>query len=87
MKQVMVNLKDLKNLIDRQLEQEIRRRAETIVVTRPGNSDPQAAFEFAQQVEATIPVARKTVLPRYRSLLEALESGKSIDSALESFVR
>ncbi len=86
MEQVSVALKDLQKLIDRSFEQEVRQRAEIIVLQQPGMSNAEAAFEFASRVHEAEPEARKAVELRYRSLREALKNGENVAAALSAFI-
>jgi hypothetical protein len=67
-------------------EIDVKRQAEVMVLNEPGNTDAEAAFEFARQVSQRMPEARKKVERHYHRLLEALESGADVDLALKAFL-
>lgn len=83
---VTVGLVDLKKLVGKCMDQQVEARAQVMVLTEPGRSDPTAAFEFAHLIDEARPEALKRTQLRFRRLLEALESGNDVDAALESFV-
>jgi hypothetical protein len=83
---ITVGLVDLKKLVGMCIDQQVEARAQVMVLTEPGRSDPTAAFEFARLVDETRPEALKRTRLRFRRLLEALESGNDVDASLKSFV-
>ena len=85
-RKVEVGLVDLKVLVRQLFEIQVKRQAEVMVLNEPGNTDAEAAFEFAQQVSEKLPEARKKQELHYRRLLEALESGDGVDLALKAFL-
>jgi len=86
MRTVTIDLNDMKKLIRRHFERDVRSRAEVSVLNRPGNSNAQAAFEFDSAVREEIPAAQEAVGLRYRSLNLALDSGEGVSDALKEFV-
>jgi uncharacterized NAD-dependent epimerase/dehydratase family protein len=85
-RKVEVDLVDLKVLVETMFETDVRRQAEVMVLTQPGNSSAEAAFEFDREVSAATPEAQKMQGRLYRRLREALESGVDVASSLKSFV-
>lgn len=85
-REASVRIADLRLLIERCMAKEVDERAQTMVLTRPGNSDPQAAMAFAQMVSEAKPQARKYVEARYHRLREALETGNNVAPALAAFL-
>ena len=85
-RKIEVGLVDLKVFVHKMFEIDVKRQAEVMVLNEPGNTDAEAAFEFATQVSAKLPEARKKIERRYHRLLEALESGVDVDPALKSFL-
>jgi hypothetical protein len=85
-RQVTVGLVDLKVLIGTMFEREVRKQAEVMVLTQPGNTDASAAHIFAGLVNEALPAARKMVEVRYRRLQEALESGSDVGPSLKAFL-
>lgn len=85
-RQVTVGLVDLKLLVGMCIDQQVDAQAQVMVLNEPGRSNPTAAFEFAQLAAEKMPEATNRVRPRFRRLLEALESGEDVDSALAAFV-
>jgi hypothetical protein len=86
-KEVAIELGDLRALIETMFEKDVRKLAETMVITQPENFDRETALNFDRQISEIEPEARKKVELRYRHLLEALGSGKDVARALKSFVR
>jgi hypothetical protein len=84
--EVTVGLVDLKILVGMCMDQQVDAQAKAMVLPEPRRSNPTAAFEFTRLVEEATPEAKKRVQLRFRDLLEALESGKDVDSSLASFV-
>jgi hypothetical protein len=85
-RKVEVGLVDLKVLVRKMFEIDVKRQAEVMVFNEPGNTDAEAAFEFARQVSRQLPEARKKIERHYHRLLEALESGDGVDPALKAFL-
>jgi hypothetical protein len=85
MKTVEINLHSLKKLIKDCYETDIHDRAQRSVLIRSQNANPAGAFQYAQLVEAEKPAAEKAVYPRYKELIDALESGTGIADALTKF--
>jgi hypothetical protein len=85
-RKVEVDLVDLKVFIKKIFEKDVRRQAEVMVLTQPGNSSVEAAFEFADQVSKAMPEARKKQERRYRRLHEALETGVDVGPSLKAFL-
>jgi len=85
-RQVTVGLFDLKLLVWICFDQKVNTYAQTMVLNQPGHNDPEAASEFARLVDKAVPEAKGRVQLRFRSLLESLESGKDVGTALASFV-
>jgi hypothetical protein len=85
-RKVEVGLVDLKVLVETMFEKDVRKQAEVMVLTQPGNSSAEAAFEFERQVSEATPEARKMQGRIYRRLREALESGADVAPALKSFL-
>jgi hypothetical protein len=85
MKTVEVNLHSLKKLIRDCYETDINDRAQRSVLIQAQNANPAGAFQYAQLVEAEKPGAEKAVYPRYKQLIDALESGSGIAEALTRF--
>ena len=77
---------DLKVFVRKIFEIDVKRQAEVMVLNEPGNTDAEAVFEFAAQVSARMPEARRKIERRYHRLLEALESGADVDLALKAFL-
>jgi hypothetical protein len=86
-REITVGLVDLKILVGMCMDQQVDARAQVMVLTEPGRSDPTAAFEFAGLVEEAKPEATKRVRSRFHRLLEALESGNDVNESLAAFVR
>jgi hypothetical protein len=84
---VEVGLTDLRAFIESTFEKDVRKQAEVMVITQPGNSSAEVAFEFDRLVAEAEPAARARVELRYRHLLEALKSGDRVDRALKAFLR
>jgi len=82
-----VGLTDLRAFVEATFEKDVRKMAEVMVITQPGNSDAEAVFEFDRLVAEAEPAARARVELRYRHLLEALENGTGVDLALKAFLR
>jgi hypothetical protein len=85
MKTVEVSLQSLKKLIKDCYETDIHDRAQRAVLIQAQNANPSGAFQFAHMVEAEKPAAEKAVYPRYRELINALESGNCISEAFVKF--
>jgi len=85
-REVTVGLVDLKVLVGMYIDQQVDALAQVMVLTEPGRSNPTAAFEFAGLVEKASPEAKKRVRARMHTLVEALESGENVGTALASFV-
>jgi hypothetical protein len=81
-----VNLVDLKVLVKARCEKDVQSLAQVMVLTQPGNSDAETAFEFDPLVSQAKPEARKKVERGYRRLLAALETGEGVDAAPAAFV-
>jgi hypothetical protein len=85
-RKVEVGLVDLKVLVETMFEKDVRKQAEVMVLTEPGNSSAEAAFEFDRLVSEATPTARKKQERRYHRLRAALESGIEVAPALKSFL-
>jgi hypothetical protein len=83
---VTVGLSDLKAFVKAAFEKDVRKQAEVMVLTAPGMSDAESAFEFDRLVSTAEPEARKRIEKRYRRLLEAVESGVDVGPALAAFL-
>jgi hypothetical protein len=86
-REVTVGLVDLKILVGMCMDQQVDARAQAMVLTEPGRSEPTAAFEFAGLVAEAKPEATKRVRSRFHRLLEALESGNDVNESMAAFVR
>jgi hypothetical protein len=83
---VTVGLVDLKKLVGMCIDQQVEARAQVMVLTEPGGSDPTAAFDFAGLVDKARPEAMKQEGLRFRRLLNAVEGGDDVDASLKAFV-
>ena len=86
LKETSVRLKDLRLLIVRAFENDVRRKAETMVLTEQGDSNSSAALLFAKQVSEAEPKAREQEAVRYGLLLQALKRGDGVARALAAFL-
>jgi hypothetical protein len=84
-RKIEVGLVDLKVLVKSMLEKDVYERARRLVESQyPADADQ--AGQFAQLVSEAKPEAQKAVEPRYRRLLEALESGTDVAQSLAAFL-
>jgi hypothetical protein len=86
-REVTVGLVDLKILVGMCMDQQVDARAQAMVLTDPGRSEPTADFEFAGLVAEAKPEATKRVRSRFHRLLEALESGNDVTEAARLRIR
>ncbi len=85
MREVSVNLNDLKKLVIQLRNCEANSRAEASVLTSAGFRNPSAAAVFLAAVEKAKPDAEDMVNRRYKALLEAIESGNNVRDSLSNF--